>query len=84
MISQLIITHAGSAHFDEVTAISLILALFPDENFCIERREPSQDELEDPSIWVIDTGNRHEPEKRNFDHHQSLDCPAGFVLVAAV
>jgi hypothetical protein len=32
--------------------------------------------------WVIDTGGRHEPERLNFDHHQSLDCPASFVLVA--
>jgi len=30
----------------------------------------------------IDIGLRHEPEKHNFDHHQSLDCPASFVLVA--
>jgi hypothetical protein len=81
MSSQLIITHAGSAHFDEVTAISLVLASF-DSEFSIERREPSPDELENPSIWVIDTGNRYEPEKRNFDHHQALDCPAGFILVA--
>jgi hypothetical protein len=82
MNSELIITHPGSAHFDEVTAISLILAYYPDLEFKIERRNPSQAELENPQIWVIDTGNRHEPEKRNFDHHQSLDCPAGFVLVA--
>jgi hypothetical protein len=80
--SQLIVTHPGSAHFDEVTAISLLAASFPDCDFEIERRDPTTAELEDPQIWVIDTGNRHEPDKRNFDHHQSLDCPAAFVLVA--
>ncbi len=79
---QLIITHPGSAHFDEVTAISLILAVYPDAEFKVERREPLQVELDDPGVWVVDTGSRHEPEKRNFDHHQSLDCPAAFVLVA--
>jgi hypothetical protein len=82
MTKQLIITHPGSAHFDDVTAISLILAVFPEVEFKIERREPSLKELNNPDIWVVDVGDRHEPDKRNFDHHQSLDCPAGFVLVA--
>ena len=82
MDSQLIITHPGSAHFDEVTAVSLLLATLPDTQFKIERRDPTQKELDDAQIWIIDTGSRHEPSKRNFDHHQSLDCPAGFVLVA--
>jgi hypothetical protein len=80
--TQLIITHPGSAHFDEVTAVSLVLTVYADTEFRIERREPSPTELEDPGVWVIDTGNRYEPEKHNFDHHQSLDCPAAFVLVA--
>jgi hypothetical protein len=82
MNTQIIITHPGSAHFDEVTAVSLILAVNPEVEFRVERREPFPAELDDASIWVIDTGNRREPEKRNFDHHQSLDCPAAFVLIA--
>ena len=82
MNNQLIVTHPGSAHFDEVTAISFILAVRTDTKFRIERREPLQSELDNPEVWVIDIGLRHEPEKHNFDHHQSLDCPASFVLVA--
>jgi len=82
MKAQLIITHPGSAHFDEVTAVSLILAVYADTEFRIERREPVPAELDDPDVWVVDIGDRHEPEKHNFDHHQSLDCPAAFVLVA--
>ncbi len=82
MKAPLIITHPGSAHFDEVTAISLILAVHADTAFKIERREPTPAELDDAEVWVVDTGKRHEPEKRNFDHHQSIDCPAAFVLVA--
>lgn len=82
MKPHLIITHPGTAHFDEVTAISLILAVHTDTEFRIERREPSPSELEDSRVWVIDIGNRYDTERLNFDHHQSLDCPAAFVLVA--
>lgn len=82
MKTQLIITHPGSAHFDEVTAVSLILAMYADTEFRIERREPVPAELDEPEVWVVDTGGQHEPEKHNFDHHQSLGCPAAFVLVA--
>ncbi|MBN2240872.1 MAG: MYG1 family protein [Dehalococcoidales bacterium] len=80
--NELIITHPGSAHFDEVTAISFILASFGDTDFRVERREPVEEDLDNPEIWVVDVGDRYEPEKRNFDHHQSLECPASFVLVA--
>ncbi|MFC1924451.1 MYG1 family protein [Chloroflexota bacterium] len=82
MKTRLIITHPGRAHFDEVAAISMILAVHTDTVFRIERREVAQAELNDPDTWVVDIGNRHEPEKRNFDHHQDTDCPASFVLVA--
>ena len=82
MKTQLIVTHPGSAHFDEVTAISMILAVHADTFFRIERRNPAQAELDNPDVWMVDIGDRHEPEKHNFDHHQSLDCPAAFVLVA--
>jgi len=82
MQEQKIITHPGSAHFDDLTAVSLVLAVYENADFHIERREPTLEELEDPEIWVIDIGNRHEPEKHNFDHHQSLECPASFVLIA--
>ncbi len=82
MKAQLIITHPGSAHFDDVAAVSLILAVYADTEFRIERREPAPAELDNPDVWVVDIGDRHEPEKRNFDHHQDTDCPAAFVLVA--
>lgn len=79
---QHIITHPGRAHFDEVTAIGLIMAVNEEEQFSIERREPKAADLDNPSVWVVDTGNQHDPGKRNFDHHQSLETPASFVLVA--
>ena len=50
MNSQLIITHPGGAHFDEVTAVSLILTVYADTEFRIERREPVPAELDDPDV----------------------------------
>lgn len=82
-MNSLIITHPGKAHFDEFLAISLILASDgEDTRFTIERRNPTEEELDDPDVWVIDIGERHEPNLRNFDHHQDLDLPVSFVLVA--
>ncbi|MBU1171929.1 MAG: MYG1 family protein [Proteobacteria bacterium] len=81
-MGTLIITHPGSAHFDEFFAISLILATSPDTTFYIERREPSLEELDNPDIWVVDIGERLEPHLKNFDHHQDINHSASFVLVS--
>ncbi len=67
-----IITHGGNAHRDELLSIGIVFAkhgIVP-----VERRDPTDLESEDPHTWVIDVGQRHEPELSNFDHHQfSLD-----------
>ncbi len=76
-----IITHPGKAHFDEFLALSLILAIFPETDFDIFRKEPEEKELDDPEIWVVDIGGRHEPEKKNFDHHQDLSILSSFCIV---
>ncbi len=82
MNTSKIITHNGHAHFDEFFALSLILARHEDTHFFIERRDPTEGELNDPNIWVIDIGHRYEPNLKNFDHHQDLNLPASFVQVA--
>lgn len=82
MIDTLIITHPGSAHFDEFFAISLILAAHENAGFQVVRREPLEEELKNPKIWVVDVGNRHEPLLKNFDHHQDQETPASFRIVA--
>lgn len=81
-LTELIITHPGSSHFDEFFALCLILAAHPDTDFTIERREPTPGEVADPSIWVVDIGEDYDPSKRNFDHHQNIEISASFVLVA--
>jgi hypothetical protein len=81
-VNTLIITHPGSAHFDDFFAISLVLAVNNDVTYTIERRHPTEEELANPEIWVIDVGYRLEPDLKNFDHHQSADTPASFMLIA--
>jgi len=62
-----ILTHPGSAHKDEFLACCVLLATTP----CpILRREPTDADLADPAIAVVDVGHRHEPALNNFDHHQ--------------
>lgn len=77
-----IITHDGNAHFDEFLAIALIIAHFKEKQFKIERREPTEKELNNPEVWVVDIGHRYEPHLKNFDHHQDLNLGASFVLIA--
>ena len=68
MKEQKIITHPGSAHFDDITAVSLILAVYDDMDFTIERREPIPEELEDPDIWVIGQSVGSSPLNRGQEH----------------
>ncbi len=62
-----IVTHPGSAHKDDFLACCVLLAQTP---VVIQRRNPSNEDLADPSVAVIDIGHEHTPEKNNFDHHQ--------------
>ncbi|TWU01382.1 hypothetical protein Pla100_11090 [Neorhodopirellula pilleata] len=67
MTIQLIVTHAGGAHKDEFLACSLLAHL---HGVPIQRRDPTDDDLADPSICVVDVGGVHDPSLNNFDHHQ--------------
>jgi hypothetical protein len=62
-----IVTHAGGAHKDDLLAVSVLMAKF---GAPVARREPTESELDDASVAVVDTGGRHDPELLNFDHHQ--------------
>lgn len=67
-----IVVHPGGAHLDDLLAVALALALDPAVDR-IERRLPTEEELADPAVWVLDQGRRLEPDLRNFDHHQFAD-----------
>lgn len=77
-----ILTHPGSAHKDEFLACCVLLAVSP---VTIVRREPTEADLANPALAVVDVGHRHEPALNNFDHHQlppdaAPTCALSFVL----
>ncbi|QDV57221.1 MYG1 family protein [Rosistilla oblonga] len=67
MAIQLIVTHPGGAHKDDFLACSLLAHL---HGVPIQRREPTEEDLADSTICVVDVGEVHDPEQNNFDHHQ--------------
>ncbi|MBC2604327.1 MYG1 family protein [Puniceicoccus vermicola] len=67
MSIRAIVTHPGGAHKDEFLACAALLAENP---VPISRRDPTPENLADPTIAVVDIGHQHDPELCNFDHHQ--------------
>ncbi|QEG40893.1 MYG1 family protein [Roseimaritima ulvae] len=67
MTIQLIVTHAGGAHKDDFLACCLLAQL---HGVAIERRDPTEEDLANPAICVVDVGGVHDPQLNNFDHHQ--------------
>jgi len=73
------VTHKGKAHRDEVLAVGLALyAGVITLTTKVFRRDPTPEELEDPEVLVLDVGERHDPGRQCFDHHQlprgTRDC----------
>ena len=66
-MADFILTHPGSAHKDDFLACCVLIAKHGLE---IQRRDPTDADLENPSTFVVDIGHQHAPEKANFDHHQ--------------
>ena len=66
MISS-IVTHPGGAHKDDFLACAVLLTQAP---VAIQRRDPTEADLADISVAVIDIGHQHDTSLHNFDHHQ--------------
>jgi hypothetical protein len=62
-----ILTHPGSAHKDEFLACCLMVAV---HEAPILRREPTQEDLDNPKMAVVDVGGEDNSSRGNFDHHQ--------------
>lgn len=63
-----IITHGGQAHVDETLACAILIGTH--QSLPLFRRDPLEEELEDPDVFVLDVGGDYNPHKKNFDHHQ--------------
>lgn len=67
---SLIVTHPGkTAHRDDFIASCLMLAYSPSSTRLV-RKDPTPEDLADADTIVIDVGRQHDPELKNFDHHQ--------------
>lgn len=72
-----IYTHSGPAHNDEFIAVSLLLTKYPEA--VIYRVATLPDVIENDAL-IVDIGLKYDG-KQYFDHHQSTEIPASFVLV---
>jgi len=64
-----IITHPGMAHRDDFLSCALAIYLHPEIDLIL-RREPSQDEVHNVDILVLDVGQKADKSMMTFDHHQ--------------
>jgi uncharacterized UPF0160 family protein len=65
-MTQLIATHSGSFHADDVFGVAVLAAVFPDHRI-IRTRNPDEIARAD---FVVDVGGVWDPAARRFDHHQ--------------
>lgn len=61
-----ILTHPGGAHKDDFLAVCVLASRHPAP---VVRRVPTQADLDDPGVAVVDVGGQHDPARNNFDHH---------------
>ena len=61
MTVQLIVTHPGSAHKDDFLACSLLAHL---HGVPIQRRDPTAEDLADPTICVVDVARSHSSQRQ--------------------
>jgi hypothetical protein len=65
-----IVTHPGRAHRDDFLACAILATMNQNRHIEIHRRDPLQEELDAPDVFVVDVGRKYEPANHNFDHHQ--------------
>lgn len=80
-----IVVHPGLAHVDDIMACAVAYAFGVPRDAVIERRRPSDADLDDLATLVLDVGFTHDPVRLDFDHHQRArdDEPkCSYVLLA--
>lgn len=71
MKCERIVVHPGTAHVDDLLCCGLIREYFRSD-IPVERRAIQHDDLQNPDVWVCDTGGSHDTDLHNFDHHGVL------------
>lgn len=61
---------------DDFLATSLLMHVHGLGNEYVERREPTEEDFNDPEVWVVDVGEKLNYGLHNFDHH-GMACPIG-------
>jgi hypothetical protein len=61
-----IVTHPGGAHKDDLLATCVLIAR---HGCSVARRDPTDAELADASVAIVDVGGSHDASLSNFDHH---------------
>lgn len=61
-----IVTHPGGAHKDDLLATCVLIAR---HGCAVARRDPTDAELADASVAIVDVGGSHDASLSNFDHH---------------
>ena len=61
-----IVTHPGGAHKDDLLAVCVLISSY---GVPVVRRDPTDADLKDREVAVVDIGGVHDPELMNFDHH---------------
>ena len=77
-----IITHSGVAHLDDFFSVCLILYKDNSVDTILRQAEISEEELKDPTTWIVDISEIHDPDIKAFDHHQEgiNDCSFSLLL----
>lgn len=76
----LLLTHDGCFHLDEVMTIALLHKVFGPVPYK-RTRSVTKEELDNPSVWVLDQYGQMDVVRHNFDHHQDRTLPATNMLV---
>lgn len=77
-----ICTHPEPRHLDDFLAVSFLKTLFPEAEIeYVHPQKVPHEYVTSPEILLVDVGHRYEPERGNFDHHQSINVPCSLILV---
>lgn len=74
-----VVVHPGRFHADETLGCGGVKVFAP--NVIIERRVPTAEDFADPTVLVMDIGERLDYVLNNVDHHQNGMLPAACVLM---